>query len=189
MVNQVIDQNLTLSDKILNSFSNILSATPDFLEAGKLFLEWRRSQIFYGLDTVKGDFERLADVTNTVPGIMQRTMSYLNRGHYFDAATNVRSIGTTFITLSGTPASDSVTLNWNTFSGATKYYVFKNGTPYNVGDVQNITIGEGGEGDALTPETSYSFYVNAVNASGTVLAQSQTLMVTTAPAPAPEEEQ
>lgn len=159
---------------------------PDFLETSKLFLEWRRSQIFYGLDTVKGDFERLADVTNTVPGIMQRTMSYLNSGHYFDAATNVRSIGPKLITLSGTPASDSVTLNWNTFSGATKYYVFKNGTPYNVGDVQNITIGEGGEDDALTPETSYSFYVNAVNDLGTVLAQSQTIMVTTEPAPEQE---
>ena len=180
MVNQVIDQNPTILDKIRNVLYNFSSticyAIPDLLETSKLFLEWRRSQIFYGLDTVKGDFERLADVTNTVPGIMQRTMSYLNSGHYFDVATNVRSIGPKLITLTNSEIKEnSVRLSWDPFPNATEYYVFKNGVYEEKETAPTITttINE------LEPGTPHSFYINAVDASGIVLAQSQTIMITT----------
>ena len=168
----------------------LTNAAPDIMDSSKLGIEWRRSQLFHKNNTKKGEFERAADCYGAIPTVLEHSLAYIKSGHYFDAATNVRSIGPTFITLIGTPATNSVELTWNAFPGATKYYVFKNGTPFNVENVLTGIIGVDNVGGvALTPKTSYSFYINAINDSGTVLAQSQTLMVTTAPAPEPEEEQ
>ena len=100
---------------------------PDFLETSKLFTEWRRSQIFYGLDTVKGDFERLQDVSSTIPAIIaakNRAMLDVNRTKYYDATDGLTK-GLLDLVIHK-QSSTAVELRWNSVTGATKYKVFKN---------------------------------------------------------------
>jgi hypothetical protein len=75
--------------------------------------------------------------------------------------------------LQGAAVSDSeINLTWNTSSGATSYYVFRNGTK--VGSPTTNSYND----ISLAPSTQYSYYVQAHNSSGTS-GNSNTIYVTT----------
>jgi len=56
--------------------------------------------------------------------------------------------------------STSFTANWNTVSGATSYKLYLNGVETVLGNVNTYNV------TGLSPTSSYSYYIKAVNASG-----------------------
>lgn len=129
--------------------------------------------------------------TFNVTGLTQAT-SYSFFIRALDAANNVsgnsNTINVTTLDIQAPTAptglsssnltSTSVTLNWNASTdnvGVTGYDVYRNGTKINGSLVTTTTFNVTG----LTPSTSYSFFVQALDAAGNISGNSNTINITT----------
>lgn len=93
LVNSVLNANPTWTEWFTSNWDSVIS---DFIECAKLFTQFRRSQLFYKNDSIKGDFERAADCYGAIPSVLEHSLAYIKSGHYFDNDTNfIKDITTT----------------------------------------------------------------------------------------------